>query len=151
MKNKDDESIIKCSRKGRKLPIYMGYIYDLIYESENMILFNKNRRLFNFIDKCRKNYDNAQVLLIFDKNTLSNYDAALRSFANIIFERVPDDFEIELNKTPSMKQFKSWIISLKETELFTVLYFLKKYGYINIGDELHFEFIINVFYTLRVL
>lgn len=134
-----------------QMPNYLEYIFQLIYITENLVMLNKNEDLFKFINKCKELYANGKVVSIFDGNTLISYDATLRLFANAIFERVPVEEGIKLNNIPSFEQFKKWFASLEDIDVFAILYFLNKRGYISLSEEDKFEFIINVLFTLRVV
>lgn len=130
---------------------YIDYIFNLIYISENMVILNKNDHILNFITKCEEKYESAQLISFFDSTSLYHYDATLRLLANVIFERVPHAESIELDSIPSMSQFKAWLAALTKIDIFTLLYFLDKRAYINIKNPLHFDYMIDVIYTLKVI
>lgn len=133
------------------IPNYIEYIFNLIFITENLVILNKNEDMFKFIGRCQAQYANGQVLSMFDQNTLLGYDATLRLLANSIFERVPSDEQIKLDNTPSIEQFKAWIKGLQEIDLYVMLYFLNKRGYLDLKADDKLEFIINVLLTLRVV
>jgi hypothetical protein len=128
------------------------YIFDIIVNDLNMVLFNDNlNTLMDFKNKCYAALDKSKLINMFHKNTLSAYDNSLRLFANILFEKIPTDRGFKLETLPEFEEFQYWFGSLEFDDFILICFLLQDEKFLKIDNIEELQFIINVYITNREL
>lgn len=130
----------------------MEYIFDLIINDLNLNLFSDTLDyLLSFRKDCVAAVDKSKLINLFNKNTLLAYDSSLRLFASLLFEKVPEERGIELEKLPEIEDFKKWFASLELDDFALICFTLKDQQMLDIKTEEDLQFLINVYITNREL
>lgn len=124
------------------------YIFDLIISELNLVLFNDTQnQLMAFKRDCYAALDRSKMINMFHKNTLLSYDTSLRLFANIIFEKIPNERDLELTQMPEFEEFQKWFAQLEFDDFVLLCFFLKDQLMLELKNSEDLQFIINVFIT----
>lgn len=135
-----------------KKPKEIEYIFDIIANDLNLILFNDNlNNLMEFRKGCYEAMEKSKIMNMFHKNTLTAYDNSLRLFANILFEKIPSDRGFELETLPEFEEFQYWFGSLEFDDFILICFLLQDEKLLKIDTLEELQFIINVYITNREL
>lgn len=128
------------------------YIFDLIINDLNLTLFNDDLTdLMKFRKTCYEANEKSKLLNMFHKETLLAYDTTLRLFANIIFEKIPNERNLELETIPKIEEFKTWFGSLEFDDFILICFTLYDQQMMQFKTDEDLQFIINVYVTNREL
>jgi hypothetical protein len=128
--------------------LVLNYIFDFIINEFNLILFNDNQTdLLAFRDDCYKVFETGSVMNLWDKNTLTAYDNAVRLLASLIFEKVPDEENLDIGEAPDLEDVKLWLSSLQFDDYILILAYLEDHNLIKIESEEDLQFLVNVYIT----
>ena len=123
------------------------YIFDLMINDLDLNLYNDSiEKLLKFRTKCKAAMDKAVMMNIFDEKTLMAYDTTLRLFANLIFEKIPEEREIDI-EPPEFEDFRKWFNSISPDDFFLLCFNLYDQQMIEFKTEEDLQFIINVYFT----
>lgn len=123
------------------------YIFDLIINDLDLNLYNDSiENVLKFRSQCKEAMDKAVMINIFDQKTLLAYDTTLRLFANLIFEKIPADREIDI-EPPEFDEFRKWFNTISPDDFYLILFNLYDQQMIDFKTEEDLQFIINVYFT----
>ena len=127
------------------------YIFSLIIQEENMGLLSiKNKKMVKFFEKVYSLDDKVVAINLFDQQTLIVYDNTIRLLAHLIFEKVPEEFNIHITKTPSAEEFKKWLASITNNDYVSIIYFLSDIYLLNLEED-KLIYMLNVYHTNKGL
>jgi hypothetical protein len=127
--------------------IDVEYIFDLIINDLDLNLYDDNiESLLKFRTTCAAAMEKAVQMNIFDQKTLFAYDTTLRLFANLLFEKIPADREIDI-EPPEWEDFRKWFSQLSPDDFYLILFTLEDQQMMDFKTEEDLQFIINVFFT----
>lgn len=128
------------------------YIFDLVINELDFNLFNDNLgSLMAFRQECITCQDKSKLINMFHPNTLLAYDTSLRLFANLLFEKIPNERNITLTNIPEFVDFKKWFGSLEFDDFVGICFMLKDQQMVDIKTAEDLQFLVNVFITNREL